>query len=33
MRLGYQVQRCRGDGACALPLEAGRSNAFDVVRN
>ena len=32
MRLSYAVQRCRGDGACALPPEAGRSNPFDVVR-
>ena len=32
MRLSYGVQRCRGDGACLLPREAGRSNPFDVVR-
>jgi hypothetical protein len=32
MRLRYEVQRCRGDGACALPAEAGQSNPFDVVR-
>lgn len=31
MRLRYVVQRCRGDGACALSGDAGRSNAFDVT--
>jgi hypothetical protein len=32
MRLRYEVQRCRGDGACAASGDAGRSNPFDVVR-
>ena len=30
VRLQFAVQTCRGDGACLLPLDAGRSNAFDV---
>lgn len=30
MRLIYEVQTCRGDGACRLSEEAGMSNAFTV---
>jgi hypothetical protein len=31
MRLVYEVQRCRGDGACRLPRAAGASNALTVA--
>lgn len=31
VRLLYDVQTCRGDGACRLTREAGVSNAFDVT--